>query len=383
MTEKRKIKILHTSTIPFSIWAFTLSFLKYLKERNFDVRVASSPGNEEKHFAEADIPFFSVPIPRTIKPYHDLKATLRLYRFMKKEKFDMVHTQTAKAGYVTRMAAWLAGVPVIVYTAHAFSFHAYLGPMRKRFYVLLERWASRITDTILVDTEAVRRDGIENGIKEPEKIITVNMGVDLRKFSPNGMDRRRIRESLGIKSFHAVVGTVANFVPDKGLDAFLRIAEKIKREEGNVRFLMVGEGPLRSQLESLVDGLHLRGDVIFTGWREDIPEMMCAMDIFCLPTLREGFGVVFAEAMAMKVPVVTHRIDPIPEVVEENETGLLIPPGREDLFVKSILSLIRDEKFRKEMGEEGRKRVEEYFDEKIMFEKTLRIYEDLIKGKGI
>jgi len=365
------------------MWAFTLSFLKYLKGKNFDVHVASSPGKEEKHFAEADIPFFSVPIPRTIKPYHDLKAILRLYRFIKKEKFDMVHTQTAKAGYVTRMAACLAGVPVIVYTAHAFSFHAYLNPLRKKFYIFLERWASRMTDTILVDTEAVRRDGIENRIKDPDKIITVNMGVDLRKFSPDGMDRNRIRESLGIRNPHAVVGTVANFVPDKGLDAFLRIAEQIKREERNVRFLMVGEGPLRSQLESLVDALHLRGDVIFTGWREDIPEMMSAMDIFCLPTLREGFGLVFAEAMAMKVPVITHRIDPIPEVVQENETGVLIPPGKEDLFVKGILSLIRDEKFRTEMGEKGKKRVEQYFDEKFMFERTLRIYEELIQSKGI
>lgn len=365
------------------MWAFTLSFLKYLKEKNFDVHVASSPGKEEKHFDEAGIPFFSVLIPRAIKPYYDLKAILRLYRFMKKEKFDLVHTQTAKAGYVTRIAAWLAGVPVIVYTAHAFPFHAYLSRFRKRFYIFLERWASRLTDTILVDTEAVRRDGIENRIKEPERIITVNMGVNLQKFSPDGIDRNWIRESLGIKNARAVVGTVSNFVPDKGLDAFLRIAEQVKREEKNVRFLMVGEGPLRSQLESLADALHLREDVFFAGWREDIPEMMSAMDLFCLPTLREGFGVVFAEAMAMKVPVITHRIDPIPEVIEENETGVLIPLGKEDLFVKTILSLIRDEKSRGEMGEKGRKRVEKYFDEKIMFEKTLRIYQELIDRKGL
>lgn len=365
------------------MWAFTLSFLKYLKGKNFDVHVASSPGKEERHFTEADIPFFPVPIPRTIRPFRDLKAVLMLYRFMRKEKFDMVHTQTAKAGYVTRVAAWLAGVPIIIYTAHAFPFHPYLGPLKKRFYILLERLASRMTDIILVDTEAVRWDGIENRIKGPEKIITMNMGIDLGKFSPGRMDRNRIRESLGIKNTQAVVGAVANFVPDKGLDAFLRIAELVKREERNVQFLMVGDGPLRPQLESLTDALHLRGHVIFAGWREDISEMISAMDIFCLPTLREGFGVVFAEAMAMKVPVVTHRIAPILEVVQENETGILIPPGREDLFVKAILSLIRDEKFRKEMGEKGRARVEEYFDKRFMFEKTLRVYEEVIRDKGV
>ncbi len=365
------------------MWAFTLSFLKYLKGKNFDVQVASSPGKEERYFREANIPFFTVPIPRKIRPLKDLKAVLRLYRFMKKEKFDMVHTQTAKAGYVTRVAAWLAGVPIVIYTAHAFPFHAYLKPLKKAFYILLERLASRMTDIILVDTDAVRQDGIDKKIKEPEKIITIHMGVDLGKFSPERVDRHQIRAGMGLRDHHLVVGTVANFVPDKGLDAFLRIAKLLKKEERNIKFLMVGDGPLRPQLESLTDALHLRNDVIFMGWREDIPEMMSAMDVFCLPTLREGFGVVFAEAMAMKVPVVTHRIEPIPEVVRENETGVLIPPGSEDLFVKAILSLIRDEKYRKEMGEKGRKRVEKYFDEKFMHEKTLRIYEEVLKAKGL
>lgn len=381
MTGRRQIKILHTSTIPFSMWAFTFSFLKYLKEKNFDVQVASSPGKEERHFREANIPFFTVSIPRKIRPLQDLKAILRLYRFMKQEKFDMVHTQTAKAGYVTRVAAWFAGIPIIIYTAHAFPFHAYLKPLKKKLYIFLERLASRVTDIILVDTETVRRDGIDKKIKEPEKIVTVHMSVDLGKFSPARLDRHQIRAKMGLREHQFVVGTVANFVPDKGLDAFLRIAKLIKREERNIKFLMVGDGPLRPQLESLTDALQLREDVLFMGWREDIPEMMSAMDVFCLPTLREGFGVVFVESMAMKVPVVTHRIDPIPEVVQENETGILIPPGREDLFAKAILSLIRDEKWRREMGERGKARVEEYFDERFMFEKTLRIYEGLIEAK--
>lgn len=364
------------------MWAFTLSFLKYLKEKNFDVQVASSPGKEERHFREADIPFFVVPIPRKIRPLQDLKAVLRLYRFMKKEKFDMVHTQTAKAGYVTRVAAWLAGIPIIIYTAHAFPFHAYLGPLKKKFFILLERLASRVTDIILVDTEAVRRDGIDKKIKGPEEIVTVHMGVDLNKFSLQRVNRSQIRVGMGLSDHHLVVGTVANFVPDKGLDIFLKIAKLVKKGEKNIKFLMVGDGPLRPELESLADALHLKDDVIFMGWREDIPEMMSAMDVFCLPTLREGFGVVFAEVMAMKVPVVTHWIEPIPEVVQENKTGILIPLGREDLFAEAILSLIRNKKFREEMGERGRTRVEEYFDERFMFEKTFQVYEELIEAKA-
>ena len=383
MIEKKKIKILHTSTIPLSIKAFTLSFLKYIKGKGFDVYVASSPGKEEAHITSAGIPFFPLPISRTIKPYSDFKAILWLYWLIKKEKFDIVHSQTAKAGYVTRIAGRLAGAPVIIYTAHAFPFHAYLSPMRKRLYIFLERLASKMTDVILVDSEAVKWDGIRERIKEPEKIVTVNMGVDLQKFSPERMNRFQIRKRWGIEDRQVVVGTVANFVPDKGLDSFLRIADQIKREKENVKFLLVGDGPLRPQLESLRDTLHLRKDVIFTGFSEEIPEMMSAMDVFCLPTLREGFGVVFAEAMAMRLPVVTSDIDPVPEVVTENETGILIPLGREDLFKEAIISLINDNKRQREMGERGRKRVEQYFDEKFMFDRTLRVYEDLIRTKGL
>lgn len=383
MSQKKKIKILHTSTIPLSIKAFTLSFLKYIREKGFDVYVASSSGKEEKYIRDAGFSFFPVPMARTIKPYSDLKATWKLYWLMKEEKFDIVHSQTAKAGYVTRIAAWLAGVPIVVYTAHAFPFHSYLGPTRRNFYILLERLASKMTDIILVDTETVRKDGIRKRIKKPEKIVTVNMGVDLQRFSPDRFDRDQVKERLGIKDHDIVVGSVANFVPDKGLDSFLRIAGRIKSEKDDVRFLLVGDGPLRSELESLTDVLYLRECVTFTGFREDIPEIMSVMDVFCLPTRREGFGVVFAEAMAMKVPVITTRIDPIPEVVAENETGILVPLGREDLFAKAILSLIQDEKHRREMGEKGRERVSLCFDETLMFEKTFKIYEDLMRAKGL
>lgn len=209
------------------------------------------------------------------------------------------------------------------------------------------------------------------------------MGINLHKFSPDRVNRSEVREKLGIKNYHFVVGTVSSFVPNKGLDFFLKIAEQLKKEEMHVKFLMVGDGPMRPQLELLTDKFKLREDVNFTGFRDDIPEMMSAMDIFCLPTLREGFGVVFAEAMAMKVPIVTSMIHPIPEVVINNETGILVPLGDTDQFVKAIGSLIYDKNRRYELGEKGRKRVEQYFDEKLMFERTLRIYADLIRLKGL
>lgn len=383
MVKKKKLKILHTSTIPLSIKAFNLSFLSYIKEKYFDVHVATSPGKEEKDIIDAGIPFFPVKISRTIKPFNDLKAILQLFMYMREEKFDILHTQTAKAGYVSRVAGWMAGIPIIIYTAHAFPFHAFLNPLRKRAYIFLEKLAAKITDIILVDTETVRHDGIKKRIKAPEKIITVNMGINLHKFSPDRVNRSEVREKLGIKNYHFVVGTVSSFVPNKGLDFFLKIAEQLKKEEMHVKFLMVGDGPMRPQLELLTDKFKLREDVNFTGFRDDIPEMMSAMDIFCLPTLREGFGVVFAEAMAMKVPIVTSMIHPIPEVVINNETGILVPLGDTDQFVKAIGSLIYDKNRRYELGEKGRKRVEQYFDEKLMFERTLRIYADLIRLKGL
>jgi glycosyltransferase involved in cell wall biosynthesis len=241
-----------------------------------------------------------------------------------------------------------------------------------------------LADLLMVDTESVRADGLQHRIvQDPTKLVTVPMGIDLKKFSPSSQGPDNLRRTLGFDSKDLVVGTVARLVPDKGLECFVRMAARILAARSDIRFLIVGDGPLRPELERLADELGIRAKVIFTGHRTDVPALMEAMDLFVLPTLREGFGVVFAEAMAMGKATVGSRIGPVAEVVEDGIAGYLVPPDSPGEFARRALELLGDEAKRRAFGRAGRQRVEKYFDVARMCETIEQQYRRLLTLKGI
>jgi glycosyltransferase involved in cell wall biosynthesis len=327
---------------------------------------------------------YPLAIARTIRPLADLCSVWKLYQLLCRLKPEIVHTQTSKAGVVGRLAARLAEVPVVIHTAHAFPFHAYVPAPLRWAYVAIERWAAGWTDLLMVDTESVRADGLRYRIvRDPAKIVTVPMGVDLRKFSPSSQGPDNLRKTLGFDSCDLVVGTVARLVPDKGVECFLRMAAFIRNKRSDVKFLVVGEGPLRASLEQMAESIGIRNAVVFTGHRTDVPALIQTMDLFVLPTRREGFGVVFAEAMAMGKGTVGSRIGPVAEVVVDGVTGYLAPPDDPDAFAARALELLNDEQKRRAFGEAGRRRVEARFSASRMCEAIEQHYQRLLKLKGL
>jgi len=386
---EQDIKVLHVSTISLTAQVFIAPLARYLSTRGYVVTLACSPEKPAEgesvveQLRQDGFRVHTVPMKRNISIIDDAISILRLYKFIRQEKFAIVHTQTSKAGFIGRTAAKLAGTPIIIHTAHAFPFHPYLKPATRRFYIALEKLAATLADLIMVDTEAVRNDGIRHRIKEPSKVLTVNMGINLDRFSPDRVDAENLREEFGLDPERPVVGTITRLVPDKGLDCFLYSAAQVAKVIPDTRFLIAGDGPLRQALERLTEELGIMANVIFTGFRSDIPELLSIMDVFVLPTLREGFGVVFAEAMAMGKPVVGSDIGPVAEVVVDGETGFLVPPGEPALFAQKTLLLLMDKDRRQQMGMAGRKRVEDLFDEKLMFQKIEVEYRRLLGEKGI
>jgi glycosyltransferase involved in cell wall biosynthesis len=390
MGEGRPIRVLHVCTILLTAQAFIAPIARFLIGRGYDAAVACSNDtaadgpNLSGSRDDVGCPLHPVPIPRAIRPIQDLRAVWRLYRLIRRLKPDIVHTQTSKAGIVGRLAARLAGTPVIIHTAHAFPFHPYVSAPLRLAYVAIERWAAGWTDLLMVDTESVRADGLRHRIvSDPGRIVTVPMGVDLRKFSPSSQGPDNLKKSLGFGQKDLVVGTVARLVPDKGIECFLRMAARLKSARPDVRFLIVGDGPLRRSLEELTGSLGIREAVVFAGHRTDVPALMQVMDLFVLPTLREGFGVVFAEAMAMGKATVGSRIGPVAEVVEDGVTGYLVPPDEPDAFAARALDLLNDEQKRRAFGEAGRRRVEARFSASRMCETIEQHYQRLLKLKGL
>jgi len=385
-----RVRVLHVCTIALTAHAFIAPLAKFLHHRGYEVAIACSTAvqpdaPDDLHRREVSgARIYHVPIARTVRPIQDVVAIVKLWGLIRRLRPHIVHTQTSKAGVVGRLAARLAGTPIVIHTAHAFPFHPHLPPAVRWCYIVIERWMARLTDLIIVDTESVRSDGLrEHVVNTQEKLVTVPMGLDLQKFSPSKSGPGNLRAALGVGPQSLVVGTVARLVPDKGMDCFLEMAAHVLAVRKDVQFFIVGDGPIRGALQQRAIEIGIAPHIMFLGHRDDIQDLMEAMDVFVLPTKREGFGVVFVEAMAMGKATVGSLIGPVAEVVEDGVTGYLVPPDDAQGFAEQVLGLLADEKKRLDFGMAGRRRVEQYFNQTRMFDSIEGHYRHLLKARSV
>jgi len=390
MSKRHPVRVLQVCTILLTARVFVAPVARYLSSRGYDVAIACSTvaaPDGPRLIGDgglAGISVHHVQISRTVHPIKDLLAIWSLYRLIKRLRPTIVHTQTSKAGVIGRIAARLAGTPIVIHTAHAFPFHSLLSPVVRWCYIVIERWMARLTDLIIVDTESVRSDGLrEHVVNDSGKLVTVSMGLDLQKFSPSKSGPGNLRAALGVGQQRLVVGTVARLVLDKGMDCFLEMAAHILAVRTDVQFFIVGDGPIRGALQQRACELGIAPYVLFLGHRSDVPNLMEAMDVFVLPTKREGFGMVFAEAMAMGKATVGSLIAPVAEVVENGVTGYLVPPDDTQGFADRVLELLADQKKRLDFGTAGRRRVELYFNVTRMCDSIEGHYRQLLEARNV
>lgn len=369
-------KILFVATVPSTIKAFSLEFMKFLRNRGYDVSAATAEGSEADDIRKEGFRCHEVGFSREIAPRADLSAFRALKSIMSREKFDLVHTQTAKAGFIGRLAARKARIPLVVHTSHAWPFHPLSSLLKRRFYLALERMAASWCDAIIVDTEAVKRYGVSCAVCRSEKIHRIYMGIDTDRFFPySAKKNEKMKRDLGISRDKTIIGTISRLVPDKGIETLLACARGLK-DNKDIVFIIGGEGPLRERFEREVYTYGLQDKVIFTGNLEDVVPYLNVFDIFCLPTLREGFGVIFAEAQACGTPVVASLIPPLKKVVRDGLTGILVPPGDTKGFIRALKELL-EIPVRERMGRCARKHVKDNFASGEVNEATLDLYRRL------
>lgn len=291
---------------------------------------------------------------RDPSPLSDLSAFLSLVRIIRREKPQIVHTHTSKAGFLGRWAAWLCRIPIIVHTPHGHVFWGYFGPWQTRLFIALERWTARITTKLVTLTEREKADHLRFRIAPEEKFAVIHSGVDLSRFRPEPARKAEIRSALQIPSEGIVIATVGRLAAVKGQDTLIRAIAECFRHGEKVFLLILGEGELRSDLETLSAELGIAESVRFLGWRSDVASVIDACDIFCLPSLNEGMGKAIVEAMAMGKPVIASDVGGIPDLVIPGENGILIPPGNSNALAKAILPLRDHPEMRVQMGEHGR-----------------------------
>jgi len=330
-----------------------LEIAKGLDKKRFQVFVAvlQKGGKLEEEFRAAHIPLFEFEVHKAYG-IHAWKALRQLVRIMKKEKIDIVQLHFLKADILGSIAAQWVGVEGIVMARRDEGFW-----MTSR-QVLLARLFNRYASHILVNSYAVSRAVKRIEKVKPKRVHVIHNGIDEGRFRLHREDRKKIREEFQVKDHEVVVLTVANMRQTiKGYPFLIEAIAKVTEQFRDIRFIFVGDGVLREEYEKQVSALKVRRFVNFAGSRKDVKAFLDASDVFCLPSLTEGFSNAVLEAMAGSKPVVATEVGGNREAIEDGVQGFLVPPSSADGLAEKILALAKDPALRKQMGEAGRERV--------------------------
>ena len=384
----RSLRVAHVTTVDLTLRFLLLGQLRRLRDEGFQVTAISAPGPWVDDLEREGIRHISwAHATRAWSPGADALAFAELLAILHRERFDLVHTHNPKPGVLGRVAARLAGVRCVVNTVHGL----YATPEdrlpRKAAVLALEGIAARLSDIELYQSEEDLAWMRRLGLVRASRSVLIGNGTDLSRFDPSAVPAERLaalRREFGIGDGELVVGTVGRMVAEKGYRELFAAARRVRWALPEVRFLAVGEADT-SKEDAIRSGelADASRDVVSTGWRIDVPDLLAMMDVFVLPSWREGIPRSAIEAAAMAKPLVLTDIRGCREVVQDSIEGILVPardPGR---LTEAILTLLRNPGLRTSMGQAARARALKRFDEDRVAETVVATYRALMRRKGL
>jgi glycosyltransferase involved in cell wall biosynthesis len=347
--------------------------------------VGPQTGSEGALFDEAraeSVPVVIEPtLVRELHPLYDPIVVARLVAHFRRLRADIVHTHTAKAGIVGRIAARLAGVRHVVHTVHGWPFSSHRSGPARTFYVWADRVCAPLTDKMVVVADQDRREGLAYGIGRPDQYMLVRSGIEIERYAAGRLTREATRHALGFGADDFVFGYVGRLSPQKSPLDLVAAFAPVARAHPQARLLVVGDGPLRADFEAALERLGVRERVLLLGVRRDVPALLGACDAFVLSSIYEGLPRVVPQAMALALPVVATACNGTPEAVWEGETGFLTPPGDPAAMSRGMMQLIADPARARAMGAAGARRVTE-FSAAHMVAQLAALYAELTGGQG-
>ncbi len=319
-------------------------------------------------------------LERSINPLEDLLSLFELYHYIKNNRIAIVHTHSSKAGIVGRLAARCAGVRVIIHTVHGWPFHEYQPRLKRFFFILLERLAARLTDVLVTVNDSDKGKGLRNAIGDTRRYRVIRCGIDYSEFY---VKDTLAKSEFGLAHDEVAVGTIACLKPQKSPLDFIRLAASTEKEFPGIKFILVGDGALRKEIEHSIGRNHLEGKVILTGWRRDISRLLSVFDVFVLTSLWEGLPVTVLEAMAAAKPVIATDTGGIAEVLIEGKTGFLASRGDVGELREKLIVLLKDPALGKRVGQAARESLGRDYTREKMVQDSDELYLKMCIAKKV
>jgi glycosyltransferase involved in cell wall biosynthesis len=287
-----------------------------------------------------------------LSPRDDRTALRRLTRLCEAGGFDVVHTHSAKAGALGRLAAHRASVPLIVHTYHGFPFHEFQNPVRKAAYVAIERRLAKITDAVLAIGSGVATEALRRGLATPSTLRTIAPVVEAVTVPKTAESRAAARAALGLDDESLIVGTVGRIDYQKAPEHLIAAIAGLRHRDATA--VWIGSGPGLTAARELVRRAGLLDRFVFAGERSDVAGLLPAFDVFAMASRYEGLPCAVVEAMRCGVPVVATAVNSVPDLVIPGESGVLVPPGRPELLAAAIDGVLDDPRRAERLVRQGR-----------------------------
>jgi glycosyltransferase involved in cell wall biosynthesis len=387
----QKVKLLHITTVS-ETFAFFRGQIAYMKARGYDIHALASPGEWVEKISDREkIPFHTVTMPRRITPLKDIVAIWQIWQQICTIKPHIVHSHTPKGGLLGTIAAWLARVPVRIYHIRGLPMMTATGYKR-----ILLLWSEKVScllaHQVICVSHSIREVAINEGLCPKEKITVLlrgsSNGVDTcGRFNPANLEphtRRDVRQEYGIPDDAIVVGFVGRIVRDKGVEELVAAWQILRAEFPNLHLLLVGyfepQDPISAKAKEI---LQTDTRIHMTGGKDHTPPLYAAMDVFTLPTYREGFPNVPLEAAAMGLPVVATKIPGCIDAVQDGVTGTLVPSHNGSALAQGIRNYLVNSQLRQQHGLAGRDRALREFRQEDIWQALDQEYVQILTSKGL
>jgi len=383
----KSIKVLQVAAVDVTIGILLAPLIEALGRDGYEVHIACSPGPHLTALEASGHRVHPIRIQRRVRAVSHLRSLWLLYRLMRRERFAIVHVHTPVAAALGRVAARLARVPIIIYTAHGFYFHELMPSWTRRGHVWVEKALARwCTDALFTQSAEDRDTAVEERFLKDDRVFWISNGVCVDSFALP--PQPGLRAKLGLSQENRIIGFIGRLVREKGVEELLTAMQEVARRNPEARLLVVGDtldsDRDRRTARRLKETLRRSGPatlVKFAGFRQDIPQLLSIMDLLVLPSHREGMPRTILEAMAAGKPVVATNIRGSREEVLDGVTGLLVPVRNPPALAEAISRLLMNREEATQMGEAGRRRAQESFDEKMVVKHQVAIYQEMAERR--